>query len=90
MEEEESWVYGADFLGSGAVMAVNTGKCQTDEVNQATPIVTSVSTENTDSTNQAASDSKPVTDSQKQQLVKRHSQLSLRQTLIQAQVMIRM
>ena len=65
-KKKKNWVYGAIlFLGSGAVMAVNTGNVQADEVNQATPIVTSVSTENTDSTNQAASDSKPVTDSQK-------------------------
>ena len=65
-KKKKNWVYGAIlFLGSGAVMAVNTGNVQADEVNQATPIVTSVSTENTDSTNQATSDSKPVTDSQK-------------------------
>ena len=65
-KKKKNWVYGAIlFLGSGAVMAVNTGNVQADEVNQATPIVTSVSTENTDSTNRAASDSKPVTDSQK-------------------------
>ncbi|WP_435340504.1 mucin-binding protein [Enterococcus durans] len=65
-KKKKNWVYGAIlFLGSGAVMAVNTGNVQADEVNQATPIVTSVSTEKTDSTNQAASDSKPVTDSQK-------------------------
>lgn len=65
-KKKKNWVYGAIlFLGSGAIMAVNTGNVQADEVNQATPIVTSVSTENTDSTNQTASDSKPVTDSQK-------------------------
>ncbi|MFS0925227.1 mucin-binding protein [Enterococcus durans] len=65
-KKKKNWVYGAIlFLGSGAVMAVNTGNVQADEVKQATPIVTSVSTENTDSTNQAASDSKPITDSQK-------------------------